>query len=144
MAKFTLKSGNQPGREIRMEGPRLVFGRAEDCDVVIADSNISRRHAQAIVLNDLVSMMDLGSSNGTFVNELPISRVFLMDGDEVRLGETVLVFSEEEGATANMPAAAANDDVVLATNRQAAEPVPISCPVPISGLNVRYSRIRSA
>jgi transcriptional regulator with GAF, ATPase, and Fis domain len=102
MPKFTVKTGAQPGLEIAMEGNRLVFGRADDCDVVVADNNVSRRHAQAVLLNDLISLMDLNSSNGTYVNELPISRVFLMDGDEVRIGETVLVYSDDSEARVNL------------------------------------------
>jgi two-component system response regulator HydG len=95
MPKFIVKHGAQPGLNIQMPGDKLVFGRTEDCDVMIADANVSRRHAQAVVLDGLVAVVDLNSSNGTFVNELPISRIFLMDGDEVRLGETVLVYSDE-------------------------------------------------
>ncbi|MGI8908624.1 MAG: sigma 54-interacting transcriptional regulator [Candidatus Sumerlaeaceae bacterium] len=95
MAKFIIKQGSQPGTEIAMQGPQLVFGRTEECDVMIADANVSRRHAQAVMLNGLVAIVDLNSSNGTLVNGLPISRIFLMDGDEVQLGSTTLVYSDE-------------------------------------------------
>lgn len=95
MAKFIVKQGAKPGTEIPIEGQRLVFGRADDCEIIVPDVSVSRHHAQALVLDGLVALMDLNSSNGTYVNELPISRIFLMDGDEIRLGETVLLFSDE-------------------------------------------------
>jgi len=94
MPKFIVKSGANAGLEIPLTGKRLVFGRSDECDVVLTDGNVSRVHAHAIVLDGLVALVDLNSSNGTYVNELPISRILLMDGDEVRLGETVLVFSD--------------------------------------------------
>jgi two-component system response regulator HydG len=87
-----------------MPGAQLVFGRTDECDVMISDPNVSRRHAQAVFLNGLVAMVDLNSSNGTLVNGLPISRIFLMDGDEVQLGSTTLVYSDErEGRDITAP-----------------------------------------
>ena len=94
MPKFIVKSGPQAGNEIDMTGNQIVFGRTEECDVMISDPNMSRRHAQAVLLNGLVAVVDLNSSNGTLVNGLPISRIFLMDGDEVQLGSTSLIFSD--------------------------------------------------
>jgi DNA-binding NtrC family response regulator len=95
MPKFIVMQGEQPGSEIPFEGNRLVFGRTDDCDVVLPDPNVSRRHAHAVVLNGMVAMVDLGSSNGTLVNGIPISRTFLMDGDQVTLGGTLLQFIED-------------------------------------------------
>jgi Nif-specific regulatory protein len=95
MPKFIVREGSRQGVVIPMENKQLVFGRTEECDVMLADPNVSRRHAQAVLLNGLVAMVDLNSSNGTLVNGVPISRIFLMDGDEVRLGSTMLVFADD-------------------------------------------------
>ncbi|MBX7244863.1 MAG: FHA domain-containing protein, partial [Candidatus Sumerlaeaceae bacterium] len=108
MPKFIVKQGAQPGQEVSFAGNRIVFGRADDCEVVVADANVSRHHAQAVILDGLVAVVDLNSSNGTYVNELPISRVFLMDGDEVRLGETILVFCDDSGMGRDFGAMAAS------------------------------------
>lgn len=105
MPKFVYRSGTEAGTAIPVKSPKTVFGRADECDVVLADANVSRRHAQAIEQDGLVMLVDLSSSNGTFVNELPISQVFLMEGDLVRLGETVLEFSEESPAHDGLAAA---------------------------------------
>ena len=85
--------------EIREPGatPRIVSVTAttdvgRDCDgVVIADTTASRRHLQ-IVVGDDVRVVDVGSTNGTFVNEQRIDRdVVLRSGDVVRLGSTELL-----------------------------------------------------
>jgi pSer/pThr/pTyr-binding forkhead associated (FHA) protein len=95
MAKFIVQQGTDPGAEFPVSSGMLVFGRSDDCDVTLADPNVSRRHAHAVVLNGMVAVVDLGSSNGTLVNGIPISRAFLMDGDVVTLGITSFLFAEE-------------------------------------------------
>jgi pSer/pThr/pTyr-binding forkhead associated (FHA) protein len=64
----------------------LTFGR-EDCDVVIADHQVSRRHMLLKPVGDVLHVEDLGSSNGTFVNGYPITEpVGASDGDAIRIG----------------------------------------------------------
>lgn len=104
MPKFVVKQGDQSGKEIQMSGNQIVFGRSEDCDVLISDANVSRRHAQAILINGLVAIVDLNSSNGTLVNGIPISRIFLMDGDEVRVGGMTFQFVEDLSTTGDAAA----------------------------------------
>src|SRR5687767_12843536 len=96
MSKFIVKQGAGAGRDIPNNQPLMTFGRTDECDVVVADANVSRRHAQVMDLAGSIALMDLGSSNGTLVNGLPISRIFLMDGDEVTLGGTILVFADPQ------------------------------------------------
>ncbi|MGB9691090.1 MAG: sigma 54-interacting transcriptional regulator [Candidatus Sumerlaeaceae bacterium] len=104
MPKFVVTSGPQAGREIEMVGERLLFGRTDDCDVVIADPNVSRTHAQALNVDGMIILYDLNSSNGTFVNNVPISRAFLMDGDEVRIGNTTFQFVSTPSTSSNVDA----------------------------------------
>jgi hypothetical protein len=68
----------------------IVIGR-EGCDVVLADPEVSRRHATVRAFGDGgVAIEDLGSTNGTFVNERRVDGVVaLRDGDSVRFGNTV-------------------------------------------------------
>lgn len=95
MAKFITQQGADTAQEFPVTSGMMTFGRSDDCDVVLSDPNVSRRHAHAVVLNGMVALVDLGSSNGTLVNGVPISRAFLMDGDVVTLGATVFHFVEE-------------------------------------------------
>lgn len=102
MPKLILTQGANPGQEVNVNGKMVVFGRSDECDVVLVDPNVSRRHAHAIMLNGMVALVDLGSSNGTLVNGIPISRIFLMDGDQVQMGGTVFQFLEDRELNAEV------------------------------------------
>lgn len=79
----------------------FVLGRVAGCDLVVDDTKASRRHARIIIENDVVEIEDLGSSNGTLLNDKPVTRRLLRDGDRVQIGKTVIVFHDGE-----LPAAA--------------------------------------
>ena len=70
-----------------------VVGRSRDCDVVLGDSNVSRRHAQLLPRPDGWAVKDLGSTNGVLVNGEPTAtEQALVPGDRIRLGTTELRF----------------------------------------------------
>ena len=74
---------------------RIIIGRASDCDYVIQNSTVSRRHAEIKVSNRQVSVRDLESSNGTYVNGEKISdRTRLEPGDELQLGANPVDWTE--------------------------------------------------
>lgn len=64
---------------------QVVIGRAPECDISIPSDEISRRHAQVKPISDGLSVEDLGSSNGTFINGQRIEKGLLRPGDELRL-----------------------------------------------------------
>jgi FhaA, N-terminal domain/FHA domain len=74
---------------------RLVIGRSRDCDVQLADSNVSRRHAELRQEGASYWIVDLGSTNGVEVNGRRVKRAKLTDGDTITLGSTDMVFSQE-------------------------------------------------
>jgi len=99
MPYLAIKKGGKEGSRIPLTKKTTVIGRLESADVFLNDKNVSRLHARIIRLDDnLFALVDLGSSNGTLVNDLPISRLFLMDGDEIQMGDTVLIYYEGKGA----------------------------------------------
>lgn len=73
-----------------------VVGRDESCDIVVSDSKVSRKHLQIIVDEDNnVSVVDLGSTNGTYVNQTRITgEVRLKRGDVVRIGDFIVPWTE--------------------------------------------------
>ena len=75
-----------------LNAPITVIGRAEDCDLRLADPGASRRHVEVRRDGDRVTVIDLRSTNGTVLNGETIQRAELHDGDELVIGETVLVF----------------------------------------------------
>jgi len=80
------------GRRVTIGSEPVVVGRLPECDVVLADSNVSRRHAEFRRKDDGVFVTDLGSTNGTRVNGAPIREQLLASGDEVAVGSTRLIF----------------------------------------------------
>lgn len=76
--------------EIPLTGDTTVFGRGEDCHVQVPMSSVSRRHCELSIEGDYVRIRDLGSANGTFVNNNRISEVRVSAGDRVVLGSLVL------------------------------------------------------
>jgi pSer/pThr/pTyr-binding forkhead associated (FHA) protein len=77
------------GRVIRLESGQTI-GR-EGCEIVLPDPEVSRRHATLRAADGGITIEDLGSLNGTFVNGRPIEAATpLAPGDTVQIGNTVL------------------------------------------------------
>jgi transcriptional regulator with AAA-type ATPase domain/pSer/pThr/pTyr-binding forkhead associated (FHA) protein len=93
--RYSLERVDSPGARRDLAPGRYVLGRDPSCDVVIAADGISRRHAELEVLEDRgIAIRDLGSRNGTRVNDQPI-RAGAWSGDVVlRLAATRLVLRE--------------------------------------------------
>jgi hypothetical protein len=96
-----LVSGAEPGpdgstqRTYEITTPLIILGRGTDCDLRLVDPGVSRHHAEIRVEDGEVVLVDLGSTNGTFVNGQPVRRVALTDGTRVTLGRTTLVFRRD-------------------------------------------------
>jgi adenylate cyclase len=72
--------------DLKMHAP-LIVGRAPTCDLSVSDPTISRRHAELLVDDDQVSLRDLGSSNGTFVNGRKVAAATLEVDDLIAFGK---------------------------------------------------------
>lgn len=80
--------GGERTRIISIPGEEFLIGRGHDCDLRINDGDVSRHHCQLRVRGQEVTLSDLGSSNGTFLNgNRVLSQVKLRSGDEIRLGK---------------------------------------------------------
>jgi hypothetical protein len=96
-----LVSGPEPGadgnvqRTYELSAPLTILGRGTDCDLRLVDPGVSRHHAELRVEDAEVVLVDLGSTNGTFVNGKPVRRITLTDGTRVTLGRTTLVFRRD-------------------------------------------------
>ncbi|HXI04108.1 MAG TPA: FHA domain-containing protein [Candidatus Saccharimonadales bacterium] len=82
-----LLSGPDTGKVIPCSTSRAVIGR-EGTDIPIRDEEISRKHALIEVRDDRYYLKDLGSTNGTFVDERRITETELLDKSEFRVGTT--------------------------------------------------------
>ena len=80
------------GRRNVLSGSRVVLGRSRECDIVVADANVSRRHVEMRREGERWSVVDLGSTNGIKVNGRRVDQAELNDGDQVTIGVTVMTF----------------------------------------------------
>src|SRR6266508_1784133 len=83
------------GASHEVKSRRVVIGRSRDCDIQLADSNVSRRHAELRQEGASYWIVDLGSTNGMEVNGKRVKRAKLRDGDTITLGSTELTFERE-------------------------------------------------
>ena len=89
-------TGLQAGSTYDLQTPVTLLGRGTDCDLRLVDTGVSRHHAELRVEDSQVVLVDLGSTNGTFVNGQPVRRVALTDGTSITLGRTTLVFRQDD------------------------------------------------
>jgi hypothetical protein len=95
-------SGNGVGWLVPLDGPqsgelfqlrgRAIVGTASDCDVVMKEPSISGRHAEFMSTAGGFRVNDLGSTNGTYVNDKRVTSTDLIDNDNVRLGRVNFKF----------------------------------------------------
>jgi S1-C subfamily serine protease len=119
---LTIRSGNDAGKRVWIDGSRLVIGRDEGCDLVLHDVKVSRNHAhlQKEPSGQLV-LHDLGSTNGTYVDGRRISGPTVLKGNEqLRFGDTLVVVSEgEEGEEIGESGTASRKPGTATVERQA-------------------------
>ncbi len=91
-ATLVLYEGGHPSRTIPIGGETVTLGRLPESDVVVADPGASRQHARIRQAQGEYVLTDLGSTNGTLVNDQTVREHLLDDGDRITIGETVLEF----------------------------------------------------
>ncbi|MFN8522464.1 MAG: FHA domain-containing protein [Chloroflexota bacterium] len=107
-ARLRVEQGSIDKPVIEISKPEMVIGRRLECDVVILDDNVSRRHAVLTWDASGFAIEDQSSANGTVVNDQALEgKVALSAGDVIRIGDAVLVFevSSTPSAAAVPPAA---------------------------------------
>jgi hypothetical protein len=88
-ARLVLQGSNE---EWTLDGERFVIGRISSSEIEIQDPGASRRHAEIRRDGDDYLVVDLGSTNGTLLNDAPVSESTLEDGDRITIGRTILEF----------------------------------------------------
>jgi hypothetical protein len=87
-------SGEQKGEDFRVRDGQNILGSAPDADIQLRDTTVSGKHASLRYKEGKFYLVDLDSSNGTFLNDgaEPVAREELKDNDLIRAGEMVLKF----------------------------------------------------
>lgn len=89
VASLVLDGG---GQEWALDAERSVIGRLTGSEIEIQDPGASRKHAEIRRDGSDFVVVDLGSTNGTLLNDAPVSEANLEDGDRITIGRTVLRF----------------------------------------------------
>ncbi|MFP2958947.1 FHA domain-containing protein [Myxococcus sp. 1LA] len=112
--------GPDKGRKKRFQSVRMVVGRNKDCDFVLDDQSVSRRHLELVYGQAGVVMRDLGSVSGTQVNDQRVDECLLKHGDEISMGKTRLRFVDEAEQIKELRAQAEARDAEEKREREAA------------------------
>jgi DNA-binding CsgD family transcriptional regulator len=89
---LTIVAGDSTGTVWPLTARELTIGRGDDVELRLHDAGVSRHHAKFIVASDgAVTVIDLDSTNGTFVNDARVELCPLRPGDTVRIGPDALL-----------------------------------------------------
>ena len=105
--------GNDQGTRFELEGDAIGMGRDASNVVQLHDTEVSRQHAEIRRLDGGYRIVDLRSSNGTFVNGQRVEQHRLTSGDQVQLGGTLMLFTRP----AEEPGQDLTDQVSIASDR---------------------------
>jgi len=95
-------SGKYQGGEFPLRPHReIVIGRSSELDMVLVEDMVSRKHAKITTDDKTVSIQDLGSTNGTFVNGEKVRKVELKDGDRILIGTSIVKLVYVDGENTN-------------------------------------------
>ena len=93
--------GPDMGKRFTLDRDEVVLGRGSDCDVQIDRDSVSRRHARVFRVGEQWMAEDLQSTNGSYVNDVPIQRSPLRDGDFLKIGAAIFKFLSGAGVEAS-------------------------------------------
>lgn len=93
MFKLLIKTGEKKGKSYPIGDKVVLIGRDSSSTITLPDKKVSRRHASISPRGAEFLIEDLGSVNGTMVNNRPVRRQTLTPGDEIRIGSTLLEFA---------------------------------------------------
>jgi len=103
-ARLVVSSGRERIAEITLNRPRMVLGRDESCDISLDSMYVSRFQNLFMETREGWVLIDLGSTNGCFVNGRRVREHRLRDGDLIAVGHHQLRFQGPKGATDALPA----------------------------------------
>jgi len=84
--------GARLGTRVPLDNAQIIVGRDSSCDFQISERNVSRAHCRITRHSEAYWLEDLGSTNRTMLNGVAVEQSRLVDGDQVRVGSTVLKF----------------------------------------------------
>jgi hypothetical protein len=105
MSKLVILNQGMAGRAFELNIERNTVGRVEDNTFQIADGSVSSHHAEIVLRGSDIVIRDIGSTNGTFINNEKITEAVLKPGQTLRFGQVELKIDDGRPAGAPPPAA---------------------------------------
>jgi signal transduction histidine kinase len=93
LPRVIVTKGVDEGKQFALSGDRIGIGRDASNRIKLHDTEVSRRHAEFVHSADGYRLVDRGSANGTLVNGQSIRDVLLQPGDQIQIGQSVLVYT---------------------------------------------------
>ena len=90
-----VSTGNGPS--IPLDKPIVLLGRQDECDIVLDSRKVSRKHCCLALINQMVFIRDLSSTNGCLVNGRRFREHRLQDGDLITVGQHQMRFAGQSG-----------------------------------------------
>lgn len=96
MARLIVESGSEAGMVYPLKGEAVTIGRSASSTIQIVDKRVSRHHVVLRLNRDSYVVEDLGSKNGTYVNDRPLAgRMKLKTSDRIQVGDTIFIYERE-------------------------------------------------
>ena len=96
-AVLVVRSGDLTGSRFTLSKDVTQIGRHQDSDILLDDITVSRRHAEIIKTSKSLLVKDLGSLNGTYINQSRVDEFALKHGDELQVGKfRMVLFSKSD------------------------------------------------
>jgi two-component system, cell cycle response regulator len=93
--------GPDMGKRFALTRNEVVLGRGSDCDIQVDRDSVSRRHARVFRNTDQWMVEDLQSTNGSYVNDVPVQNSMLRDADFLKIGAAIFKFLSGQGVEAS-------------------------------------------
>ena len=94
---LVIRSGDMTGSRFTLSKDLTLIGRQPESDILLDDITVSRRHAEVIKTASALIVRDLGSLNGTYVNQTRVDEFALKHGDELQVGKfRMVLFSKSD------------------------------------------------
>ena len=114
MAVLIILSGKHQGKRLTLPQGEAIIGRDETCQIRLATNEISRQHCRLVCEEDHVVVYDLGSRNGTLINDVAIhGQAELQPGDTLRVGPVAFQLAGKKSATTTPAQKSPTDDSIM-------------------------------
>lgn len=97
MGQIVITLNKQILKRINLDKHTYTIGRHADCEIVLPDRTVSSQHARIVHTNDDCFLEDLGSTNGTLINNQAVERYLLHDNETILIGKYQLTYRSDAG-----------------------------------------------